>query len=245
MDRHEVARALKGVKLMVATPCYGGQVTSRYLQSMLKLSRMATEIGLEVRLATQDNESLITRARNRSVHQFLESSSTHLFFIDADIGFEAADVFTMLLHDVEVVVGTYAKKGLSWGELVGREIGSELEAQLATMQHVVNRVDPTPVDGSELLEVYDAGTGFMLIRRDVLERMVEAHPEWAYVNEEDGSTWHAVFDCEIDEGRYLSEDYAFCRRWQRMGGRILLDDRVILTHTGSYMFGVKPPGALP
>jgi hypothetical protein len=235
MDKDETARALEHVRLMIATPCYGGQVTSHYLQSIVRLTRLATQIDLKFTLFSVDNESLITRARNRCVHTFLESDATHLMFVDADIGFSPFDVFRMLLHDEDIVVASYPKKGLDWEALVDRKVDSVLEARAITIQHVVNVA--SELEGSSLLEVLDAGTGFMVIKREVIDRMIEANPEWAYGHEA-GGVWHAIFDCEIDDGRYLSEDYTFCRRWQRLGGKILLDPEIILTHTGSYTFGI-------
>jgi hypothetical protein len=234
MDKNTIADALQGKRLFIATPCYGGQAYSGYVQALVGFTRMAADIGFPFHLFTSTNESLVTRARNRCVAAFLESDSTHLMFIDSDIGFEPFSIFQLLLRDEDVVVASYPVKSVNWDALVGREFSTVAELQDASFKHVVyNIADP---EESGLREVGDAGTGFMLIKREVIEQMIAAHPEWTY-NHDEGGVWHAIFDCEIDGGRYLSEDYTFCRRWQRMGGRIMLDPMISLTHTGTYRFG--------
>ena len=232
-----VKQALKDVRPFIATPCYGGQVTSEYLQSIVYFSRLATEINLKFQLFTSKNESLVTRARNRAVASFLKTDATHLVFIDSDIGFNPFDVFRMLLHDVEVVCASYPMKGIDWEFMLNKTFTSVEEIKDASIQHVINSLgEADPKTG--LLTVKDAGTGFMFIKRSVIESMIEAHPEWSH-DMSNNETWSAVFDCEIEDGQYLSEDYTFCRRWQRMGGTVWLDPEVNLTHTGSFTFGVS------
>lgn len=238
MDKQTIEQAMRDVRLFVATPCYSGNVTSEYLQSIIGFTRLATSIGLKFHVFTSKNESLVTRARNRAVAAMRKTDATHLMFIDADIGFDPFSVFAMIMRDVDVVAASYPVKGVEWGQLLGRKFKTVPEIQDASIRHVINGMGERGKP-EDLVEVSDAGTGFMLIKRDVLERMIVEHSEWEYQSEdeEQGVMWHAVFDCEIEDGRYLSEDYTFCRRWQRMGGKIWLDPLVTLTHTGSFTFG--------
>jgi hypothetical protein len=93
-----------------------------------------------------------------------------------------------------------------------------------------------------LLEVTDGATGFMLIKRSVIEKMIKHYPETRYIPEvyddpsHKGMPKYALFDTMIENGRYLSEDYTFCRRWQNMGGKVYVDPRVILDHVGTHTF---------
>jgi len=239
VERQIVEEAMRGVRLFIATPCYGGQVTSEYLQSVVAFTRLATDIGFKFHLFTSKNESLVTRARNRAVAAMRKTDATHLMFIDADIGFDSLSVFQMIMRDVDVLSASYPIKGIQWDNLVGKKHKSVAELQDASIRHVVHDIgesDPT----TGLIPVKDAGTGFMLIKRDVIETMIAEHPEWEYQSEdeEDGVKWHTIFDCELEDGRYLSEDYTFCRRWQKLGGTVWLDPTITLTHTGSYTFGI-------
>lgn len=249
---------LKDVTLIVCTPCYGGVVTEGYAQAMFSLSGIASQYGISVGYATIANESLVTRARNELVNAFLlNTKATHMMFIDADIKFDPKSIVRMLLADQDVVVGAYPLKTLNWESVVekSRYDYSEFTAQDAAVEaamYVINVHKPDPemvgkqVDvqvKNGLLEVYDAGTGFMLMKRHVLEKMIENYPDTMYYSDKDMTEEqekrkrYALFDTMIDsDKRYLSEDYTFCRRWQELGGKIHLDVNTTLSHIGTYTF---------
>jgi len=235
VNKEGVKKSLEGFSLFIGTPCYGGQVTSQYLQSIVSFAKLSKDVELKFSLYTSVNESLVTRARNRCVAAFLQTDSTHLMFVDADIGFNPFDVFKFLLHDVDVVCASYPMKGIDWNFMLNKTFTSVEEIQDASIQHVINNLGEMNTENG-LLPVEYAGTGFMLIKREVIERMIVDHPEWSYKLE--GEQQYAVFDCEIENDNYLSEDYTFCRRWQRMGGTVWLDPNINLTHTGTHTFGV-------
>lgn len=245
------------VRLAVATPCYGGQVTEGYLQSMFNLVATCMELRLPISLFTIANESLITRGRNELVYQFLKTNCTHLMFIDADIEFRADDVIDMLKKNVDVVAGSYPLKAVAWDQVKNVQDAKGGKASVedfiqSAFQTVINVSKPTreKVGKNEtvqiingMVEVYDVGTGFMLIKRHVLEKMIEAYPETMFYQDKDMSLSederkrYALFDVMIDDDkRYLSEDYTFCRRWQNIGGKVMLDLKVKLNHIGTFKF---------
>ena len=251
-DQKEQQEYLSKQYPMIATPCYGGLVHEPYMRGMTSLAGTATGIGMAVNMATVVNESLITRARNELVKYLTMTDCTHLFFIDADISFTPADVFRTLLHDKDVVVGAYPLKKIRWDLVDTSKAKDVKDIERMAIEYVINikfaneeqtRTGQVPiVDG--LIEVHDAGTGFMCIKRHVIEKMIDAYPESHYDKEpkhvvmkgDDGKRW-ALFDTMIDEdNRYLSEDYTFCRRWQRLGGSIWLDPQTLLSHIGSHTF---------
>jgi hypothetical protein len=237
---------------MIATPCYGGLVHEPYLRGMTSLAGSAGNYDMQVNMATVINESLITRARNELVKFLTMTDCTHLFFIDADIAFSAEDVYRILLHDKDVVVGAYPLKKIRWDQINPSIAKTPAELQRMATDYVINirfandeqaRTGQVPVVNG-LIEVHDAGTGFMCIKRHVIEKMIDAYPETHYIKEpkhvfingDDGKRW-ALFDTMIDDdNRYLSEDYTFCRRWQKLGGTIWLDPQVVLAHVGTYTY---------
>jgi hypothetical protein len=181
------------------------------------------------------------------VRIFLDTDSTHLMFIDSDIGFNPEDLVRMISHNKPIVCGSYPKKGVHYDALVGANIRTPEEAERIATRQVINfmpadqekfnKAGPVELSTEDgLIELKDAGTGFMLIKREVIEKIIDANPQIAYQDDESGETWHAVFDCEISEGRYLSEDYTFCRRWQRLDGKVWLDPKVVLNHQGTHTF---------
>lgn len=226
------------MKVLLATPAYGGQVTEAYFQSVLTLVHAAHGKGVQIDVMTLTNESLITRGRNEIVATFMGGNWTDLFWVDADIRFDPEHFWKLLDAPYEVCATPYAMKGLDWDKMAATG-GNAQTLRYASVMSVVNSLPDAPVvDG--FMQALDAGTGFMRIKRAALERMIAAHPELEYKTEkpvENPTRW-ALFDTMIHEGRYLSEDYTFCRRWQDLGGEVWVDvTSASLGHQGSYTFG--------
>ena len=165
--------------LIVATPCYGGNVTNYYALSAIKLQKACIERGIELSFRMLGGDALITRARGNLAMEFLaEPSATHLLFIDADIGFRAEQVFALLDADKDVVSAVYPMKIVNWDRIQARVASGRPLVPSATMSYAVEFLDPAaiaPVNG--LAQVRSVGTGFMLIRRQVFDRMAEGYPE--------------------------------------------------------------------
>jgi len=236
--------------VVVGTPCFGGMVTQDYTMSLLNLTAAAPAAGFDVAVVMLGNDALITRGRSAIVATFLDSPATHLLFVDADITFKPEQVTRMLQFDKDFVAGLYPAKIIDWQQLAERagKTGETLdEAGLAYVCDVCKGAELKTENGFAT-GVY-AGTGFQLIKRAVFERMIKAYPETKYKSlhafprpSKPSDHLYALFDCMIDPetGVYLSEDYAFCRRWRAIGGEIWLDLQSRLTHTGSYSFRGNP-----
>ena len=249
---------LRQKHIFIATPCYGGQLGEPYFRSMIKLAILCNKYNIQYTISTLANESLITRGRNTLVSFFMENpQATHLFFIDADVEFNAEDVLRMVAYDKPIIVGAYPKKALNWTSIINAARNPELEETEDTIEghssnYVVNfdfikndKGENTPQVQIEdnLVKLKDAGTGFMCIQKSVIQKMFDAHPEFKYVNDINVDMkfepfMYALFDTMIDPDsrRYLSEDYMFCRTWQNMGGEVYLDPRTALNHVGHYTF---------
>ena len=238
----------KPVHLFVATPCYGGLVHQRYMQCICLLLQYGAANGINVSVELLGHESLITRGRNTLVAKFLDNeTTTHLLFVDADTGFEIQQVLRMLAFDKDVVAGMYPLKLIDWNQdAVARVRGGE-PLDHAPIRFVGTPCEPREQDGAFVAGEY-AGTGFMMIKREVFPRLFEAYPQLRYTAAHNASNpsrspnQYALFDCAIDEdsGEYLSEDYAFCQRWRKIGGKIWLDTESRLMHIGTYEFFGSP-----
>lgn len=233
----------KPVKLYLATPCYGCQLSVVFLGSLLSLHAACAQQGVQVMVDLIGNESLVERARNILAARFLESDATHLLFIDADIGFRPEAVLRLVKFDKDVTTGIYAKKAFDWA-MVKRKLEAKEKEPVFQMGLDFNinieQASATITDG--FVKVLDSATGFMLIKRAVMERMVEHYrPELHCVNDILGQTiktYTAIFACMIDPDtrRFLSEDYSFCRRYQQLGGEIWADVASPLCHMGTNVF---------
>lgn len=248
---------LRQKHIFIATPCYGGQIGEPYFRSMMRFAIMCNKYGIQFTVSTLANESLITRGRNTLNSFFMENKqATHLFFIDADIEFQPEDILRMVAYDKPIVVGAYPKKAINWNSIIdaARRDTSETAETIEghSSNYVVNFDFLTDDKGNKtpqvqitdnLVKLKDAGTGFMCIKRDVIQKLMDIHPELKYVNDINVDKkfepfMYALFDTMIDPDsrRYLSEDYMFCRLWQNAGGEVWLDPRTALNHVGHYTF---------
>lgn len=246
---------LRQKSLYVATPAYGGQVTSVYATSMMNLTAVCVKYGIQMQAYFVNNESLIPRARNMCAEKFKQSGFTHLMFIDGDIEFSSDDILMMLdlcngKDDKGIIAGPYPKKTIAWEKVIaaydrgyGRENPTDLKHFMADF--VVNLVDNNPFNIDEPVKVKETGTGFMMIHKEVLEEWDARYPDQLYRPDHartegfDGSKMvMAYFDCVIapDSKRYLSEDYMFCDWSRKLGIDVWLCPWVHLKHLGSHVF---------
>ena len=248
-------------KFFIATPCYGGQLNEPYFRSVIKMMTFFNQHQIPLAFGTIANESLVTRARNVLLAYFLNSDYTHLLFIDADIEFQVEDVLKLYAHNKDVVVGAYPKKGVAWDRiksnladpnnkekvLTDREIAAFGSDYAINFKFIDKETKTIGVENG-LIKLHDAGTGFMMIKREAILKMIKAYPEFKYNNDVNINNadlkdqFYALFDTMIDpiDRRYLSEDYTFCRRWQEIGGDIWLDPSISLNHYGHFCFQGNP-----
>jgi len=253
---------LKKHKLFVATPMYGGMNHGLYMKSCLDLQTTMYRYGIEIKFSFLFNESLITRARNYLVDEFLRTDYTHMLFIDSDIHFNAQDVIALLALDKDVIGGPYPKKSMNWGN-IAHAARSQPDLDPKELENLVGEYVFNVVKGTqqfqvtEPLEVMEIGTGYMMVKREVYDKMKDEYPTIRYKPDHvgqanfDGSRYiHAYFDTVIDtkesivgggSDRYLSEDYMFCQMWRKMGGQIYLCPWMKTQHIGSYAFTGNMP----
>ena len=249
-------------KLFIATPMYGGMNHGLYMKSCLDLETVMMQYNIEVKFSFLFNESLITRARNYLVDEFLRTDYTHMMFIDSDIHFDPNDVIALLALDKDVIGGPYPKKSINWGNVAetARKNPDLNPKELENLvgEYVFNVVKGTQqFQVSEPLQVMEIGTGHMMIKRQVFEKLAEAFPNIRYKPDHvgqahfDGSRYiHAYFDTVIDtkdsyigggSDRYLSEDYMFCQMWRKIGGEVWLCPWMKTQHIGTYAFTGNMP----
>ena len=214
---------LKTTRVHICMPCYGGMLSEQTFMSFVKWGNACRQLGIDWTVETMTNESLISRARNTLTAKFLNTpGSTHLMFIDADIGWEPWHLLVLLDRNVDVIGGLYPMKSLP-------------------VKWCVNGIPGQEEGQDNLVEVTKTGTGFLLIKREVFERL-DQHPAVRHFNndiglpEELNSHMKTYFDTAVRENRYYSEDWTFCENWRDLGGKVYIDKRVLLKHVGTYVF---------
>lgn len=235
--------------IFIASPMYGGQCFGYYTQSVLVLQKTLNSANIDTTFSFMFNESLITRARNALTHAFLNTECTHLLFIDADIRFNPADVIPMIEADKEIICGIYPKKEINYGSL-SKAIENKVpqdNLKYYTGAFVVNLVDykgEVVVPINEPVEIWNGGTGFMLIKREAFEKLKDHCPTYTNDVQDLGGTVKAqapiveyfATSIEPETNRLLSEDYHFCRVARNNGIKIWAAPWVRLAHIGTYTF---------
>jgi hypothetical protein len=241
-----VVAAAPAINLVVATPCFGGQISVLYAASLFKLQKsIRAYSGLNLKILFKDGDALITRARASLISQFLDDpDATHLLFIDADIGFEPEQVLRLIECGADMCAAIYPIKRIDWDKVRKTIETARPNPAAAAFNYVFEVDDPAAViERGGFVRVRYAGTGFLMIRRQALQRMCERYPQLQYRRDHsiDAATASdnrfALFECMIaEDGTYLSEDFAFCKRWIDMGGEIWADLNSKLNHVGPMTF---------
>lgn len=246
------------VCLAILTPCYGGMCQVNYVTSLLNTMVLFSQIGIKLRIEFCRNDSLVSRARNNLVAKVMaDPSVSHMIFIDGDITWSPHDILKLILSEKGLVGGVYPIKNYEWHKLVapGRNtikewIDSKNASQLKDnvsdidiiqqklVRYNLNYLSNTLEIHNNLTKLKHLATGFMMIRRETIEKMARAFPSTKYTDDvgflqgEENKWAYALFDCGVEDDHYCSEDWLFCSRWTKMGGEVFADVTINLNHCG-------------
>jgi len=242
--------ALRDFFPVIMTPSHDGKFFQNYVVSLMSFVVECERRGMRVQAYFHQGESLVTRARNNCVANFLAHPEwTHLFWIDADIGFSPEAAFRLLLSDHDVAAGVYPLKHEQWPAEGVPQGTTQAAFQGLYTRYTVNAAPQPGADHIDLvvqpdgfMRMDEAPTGFMAIKRRVFERLMAAYPELRYVPDSigvpDQGLHHRFFDVMVDPKtrRYLSEDYGFCRLWTGLGESVYVDAQSHLSHQGAKLY---------
>lgn len=232
-------------KIFISTPCYDAMMTMQYTMSILNLVNMLNQYKIEFMIDFLGNESLITRARNKSLAKFLQTDCTHLLFIDSDIEFPAQAVLDLLIFNKDVACCTYPKKGFNWNKFIysmQNETSSQENPESRGLDFAYNICydeNNNLIKNGDFIKVNHAATGFMMIKRSIVETLCSKHPELEIISDDlsqKDKINHGLFCCMIKNKMYLSEDYSFCDRVNEGGGEVWINVKHNLNHIGKYSF---------
>ncbi len=215
----------KEKRLFIGVPIYGG-VDPHFFMSFAKLVQRLPEVGVSTSILPWVGDSLVNRARNSLTAEFLKTDCTHMLMIDSDLVFSVEQIVRLLSHDEAVVGGFYPKKKEGPVELV---CNSFTDGQPA-------------MDTRRLTSLKYIGTGFLLVAREVFERMIEVYgSELVYKDDSQGRVEHdfwtvGVYAYPDGTRRFLSEDWYFCQRCLDLGYQVWGDNGVMLRHSGSAVY---------
>ena len=253
----------------ILTPCFGSVCYVNYVHCLINTIKVFKELGIELLIEFCRNDSLVSRARNNLVARAMNNPKmTHIMFIDNDITWEPMDILKLIISDKNLVGGVYPLKRYNWESILKDDenpnikstnmiqkwidrknnsqfkdvISDEDAIQFNMVNYNINYVDTVLTIEKNVAKVRHLATGFMMIKRNVIEKMSKAFPSTKYVDDvhflrpEENEFAYALFDCGVEEGHYFSEDWLFCHRWSKMGGSVWIDVTISLTHTGAVDF---------
>lgn len=213
----------EGIHVAVATPCYGNMMVSQYARSLSLTSARFQSLGIGFDLMFLSNEALIEKGRNALVQAFLESKATHLWFVDADMGWDADAIVRL--------IGAMKLGGFEMAGAAGPRKATPI-SYCVNFPHEMKREEKTGFP-----EALTIGTGFMVISRSAIEKMVAASADNFFIDPLSQKKIHRLFECKIDEHRqFWSEDYTFCNKWRAIGGKIHVDFSIKLEHVGNQVW---------
>jgi glycosyltransferase involved in cell wall biosynthesis len=252
----------------ILTPCYGSVCFVDYVSCLMSTVECLKHYKIDSQIIFCKSDSLVSRARNNLVAKALARKDvTHIIFIDNDISWDPMSIVKLLMANKPVIGGVYPLKHYFWNKLLKDDanpynsnviqswvnhknasqlkdmIGDEALIQHKLLKYNINYLTAgTLVIDNNLAKVKHAATGFLMIQRDVFNKMFQAFPSTKYTDDvsflepNENEFAYALFDCCVEDGHYLSEDWVFCSRWAKMGGDIWIDVSINLTHTGIETF---------
>jgi hypothetical protein len=225
--------------LVIGTPMYGGMCCSEYVKSLLALKDGMQQYGHTVTCIFLGNESLIQRGRNTIAWHFLNTDASHLLFIDADQSFRPDDIAKMLMADKGIIAGPVPMKGVNWTRVKQGALLNHQDLSRLTGIFNVNKLPGHKMMSIDKpFQVKHAGTGFMLIRRDVFDDLQD-HVGY-YTNGStsvpDQAKVYDFFKVQNVDHELLAEDYNFCHMYREHGGTVWLAPWCEVGHFGSYLF---------
>jgi choline kinase len=170
---------------------------------------------------------LVSRARNAAVAHFLQDEdATHMLFIDSDIIYEPEDVLRLIQADKEVIGGMYPKKYIKWDHIKKYPEAERVDFPVGTSK----------INSEGFIETKYAPTGFLMIAKTAINKLIKSNPQLKYRNDIDGygtgDTFYDLFHVGIKDGIYESEDWGFSSLWREAGGIVYIHPEVNLKHVG-------------
>ena len=254
---------LNNPKLFILTPCYGGLCHVNYMVCLISTIEFFKRNNFPLQIEFCRNDSLVTRARNNLIARAMnDQAMTHCMFIDSDITWNPVDVMKLILDDKPLIGGIYPLKRYNWDKLLKDDmnpyntniiqtwltkkeqsplkdfINDQDLIQAKLLRYNINYLDNVLSIDNNIAKVRHVATGFMMIQRDLLEKMAKAFPSTKYVDDvgflqgSENDYAYALFDTGVEDGHFYSEDWMICDRWTKMGGEIYINVSINLSHTG-------------
>jgi hypothetical protein len=242
----------------ILTPCFASLCYVTYVDGLMRTIDLFKVFNVNLHVHFCRNDSLVSRARNNLVAKAMsDPKMTHIMFIDNDITWNPYDILKLMISDKHIIGGAYPLKQYKWDKIANdtNQVSTWIDKknnnsvlkdtidnsnmiQYNLVNYNINYLSNNLQIEENVASVKHLATGFMMIKRTVIEKMQQAFPSTKYtddvgfLHDKENDHAYALFDCGVEDGHYMSEDWLFCQRWTKMGGNISLDVSINLNHTG-------------
>ncbi len=224
--------------LFIATPCTD-QIPLHHHLSMIDLAGFLTAKSIPYQYATKvDCNSM--RSRAELTIGFMNSDAEHVLFVDSDMIFKPTDVLRLLSLNLPIVGATYPKRQIVWDSVKTAIEKGDSRYKCFGNYPFQTYQDEDLVIADGVLKVKYAPSGFILIQREVISKMIAAYPETAFNNIQYGKAYALYDNIIAEDGLYLSADYSFCERANRIGITSYVDMTLKINHVGTHVFESDP-----
>lgn len=214
---------LAGKKIFIGLPAYDFKVSVKLAISLASFCVQAQQHGIQIQIQNVSGCSVVSRARNIIANEFLESDADHLMMIDSDMTFAPSDITRLIaLNQTRPIIagiGAARKKEKVFFSMLDEDEDGAIF-----------------IDDMGCIKAKRVGTGFIMIQREVFEKLAEEHPEWRYEDKNSEKILQAFFDFQCTPGGYIGEDYTFCDRAREAGFTVWIDPTIKLGHMGMHEF---------
>lgn len=244
-------KLIAGTKIYIGLPSYDGSINNQTHAGLMRLQKVCTMYGIGLQEDLFSGSSLIEMSRNRIVRNFLETDSTHLVFIDADVGFFGDHILQLISHNKDIIGAVYPRKQFNWNNIKesikqNPDINpDELEMLAVDYAYRSHNID---ADYSQIMQLkYPEAlpTGFLSIKRGVFEKMFNKVRSIATDDGEIKEFFHVDVNGKLEINRngtkvmiprHVSEDFFFSYLAYKNNIEVWLDPTIPLMHTGTYGF---------
>jgi len=185
------------------------------------LQREARAANIDIMLGCLSGNCHVDDGRNFLVREFLETDCDDLFFLDADVVGNAAEITRFMANDRDVSAVLYPYKSDEFG-----------------FPHLIPPETAVIEEADGMIEVPMVPTGCLKIKRHVLEKLDAIAPH-CYGQREHGTSKNPmpiIFERGLIDKRRIGGDYHFCVKWQALGGKIYVEPNVSLGHVGEKVY---------
>ncbi len=251
LERVDSKSELKqAIKIMVCTPCHS-EVSMHYTQAVLKFQQECMKRNIMVSFSLLKS-SLVTQGRNLCVAEFLNHKDNYdyLLFIDSDISFKSETIFKMIDADKDIIACPYPMKLFEtkkmWNNIKETDMVKSEEDMLSSgYMYPIKIGENKLIVDKGVMEVTHAPTGCMLIKRNVIDKLIAKHPELeiyqpTVINGKEikKENLYNLFDTlhDPETKRYFGEDFGFCQRWTDIGGKVYVYIMDHISHIGDHEY---------